>query len=152
MERDSQYYIDKGFIDVSDNAEFRKIADAASCFGKEYRGLQRSYFKHPRETGKRLWFPKFYENKEWSNRISDDETAIISTSKLPHKVEENVDKVLAENNDSIIVFGRSKNAEGKMMYHFKGEYRLNASASNYEKGLVYERIGTRVQTYPNAQS
>jgi hypothetical protein len=148
MQRDSQYYIDKGNIDISDKAEFRTIAEAASCFGKKYRALQRSYFRHPKQMGKRLWFPKFYENKEWDNRISSDEETIVSTSKLPNKIRENVDEIKAQKNDSVIVFGRIKNIAGKMTYQFKGEYELDENASNYENGLTFRRIETSVKTYP----
>lgn len=150
MERDSQYYIEKGYIDLHDDAEFRIITDAASCFGKQYKRLQRSYFRHPKERNKRLWFPKFYENRDWNNQISADESVIISKSNFSEKTKEEVNKTNKDEDFIVIVFAHEKNATGKLMYLFKGEYQLNQSETNYENGHVWERIGTSVKTYPSA--
>lgn len=148
MKRNSQYYIDKGFIDLNDDAEFRLIADAASCFGKKYNGMQRSYFRHPSEPDKRLWFPKLYPNGEWINEISADESVITSKSVFPEKTQEIVDKIAAAEDYVLIVFGREENDFGNLMYRFKGEYQLDHDMTNYENGHVWRRIATRVKTYP----
>lgn len=150
MEKESQYYIDKGFIDVEDDAEFRIIADAASCFGKKYKGLQRSYFRHPKESDKRLWFPKFYENKEWENQISGDESVITSKSKFAEKNREEIDNIKPDEDYIVITFAREKNSQGKLMYRFKGEYQMDKTSTNYENGYVWRKIATRVKTYPNS--
>ncbi len=85
-EQNPQTYITNGYIDASEDVAFRTMADAASCFGRDYsRGLQMSYIFHPTESTKRLWFPKFYENEEWSNQISGDEVTITEFSKIPEK-------------------------------------------------------------------
>ncbi len=34
------------------------------------------------------------------------------------------------------------------MYRFKGEYKMDTEATNYEVGCIYRRIATRVNTYP----
>lgn len=149
MEKDSQYYIDKGYINIDDNAEFRTIANAASCFGKNYKGLQRSYFRHPKELNKRLWFPKLYENREWNNQISEDELEITSKSKFSERNQQEIDKIDADKEYIVIVFAREKSHSGNFMYHFKGEYQLDHSTTNYENGHVWKRIETRVKTYPN---
>jgi hypothetical protein len=147
MERDSQYYIDKGFIDIEDDAEFRIMADAASCFGKDYKGLQRSYIPHPKEFGTRLWFPKLYENDEWKNEISNDETIITAVSKFPAKAREEIDKIDRSKDLFVIVFSREKGSSGRLMYRFKGEYQLVHEKTNYETGHYWKRIKTRVKTY-----
>ncbi|MEO6588168.1 MAG: hypothetical protein ABIP06_02470 [Pyrinomonadaceae bacterium] len=149
MERDSKYYVDKGFIDVSDDAEFRIIADAASCFGKKYKGLQRSYFRHPKESNKRLWFPKLYENKEWENHISSDESFITSKSKFPERNQQDIDNINPSEDYIVIVFTREKNSSGNLMYRFKGEYQLDQNSMSYENGHVWRKIENRVKTYPN---
>ena len=150
MERDAQYYIDRGYIDVNDGAEFRTIAAAASCFGKKYRGLQRSYFRHPKEPNKRLWFPKFYENDEWSNRISADKAVITSKSNFPERNRQEIDNINPDEEYIVVVFAREKNLSGNLMYCFKGEYQLDQNAMSYENGHVWNKIGTRVKTYPNS--
>jgi very-short-patch-repair endonuclease len=147
-EQSPQTYIERGYIDLKDDVAFRTISDAASCFGKKYLGLQRSYFSHPTEPRKKLWFPKLYKNGEWNNQISNDEETIISTSELSEKVKENVDKIVAQGNESVIVFPRVKSPLADLMYRFKGEYKLDLEASNYQIGLIYRRIATRVKTYP----
>lgn len=150
MERDAQYYIDKGFIDESDNAEFRTIAEAASCFGKNYKGLQTSYFRHPKERNKRLWFPKFYENKHWENKSSADESIITSKSKLPERNRDEIDNIKPTEDYIVITFARENNASGKLMYRFKGEYQLDKDLMSYESGHVWKKINSRVKTYPSS--
>jgi len=150
MERDSQFYIDKGYIDTDDNAEFRIIADAASCFGKSYKGLQRSYFRHPKESDKRLWFPKLYENCEWNNQISDDEAIITSKSRFAERNGQEIDKTDANEEYIVVVFAREKSRSGNFTYRFKGVYQFDHKTTNYENGQVWRRIETCVKTYPHS--
>jgi hypothetical protein len=150
MKRDSRYYIDKGFIDVSDGAEFSLIADAASCFGKKYKGLQRSYFRHPKEPKKRLWFSKFYENDDWDNQISLDESIITSKSKFPERNQQEIDNINPNEDYIVIVFARESNSLGNLMYRFKGEYQLDQDSMSYENGHVWRKIENRVKTYTNS--
>jgi len=149
-EQSPQTYIERGYIDLKDDVAFRTMADAASYFGRKYEGLQKSYIRHPTEPNKRLSFPKFFENKEWNNQISDDEETITEISKIPEKVNEHIDWVIANNPDSRIVFAKVKSPLGDIMYRFKGEYKLDLEATDYERGLVWKRIGTCVKTYKNA--
>lgn len=149
MEQNPQTYIDKGYIDVKDNVAFRTMADAASCFGKDYRkGLQKAYIRHPVESSKRLWFPKFYENEEWVNQISDDEETIIEFSKISERFDDHFEKGLSEKTESRIVFAKVKSPLGDLMYRFKGEYKLDREAAKQLNRLVHCRIATRVKTYP----
>lgn len=148
MERDAQYYIEKGFIDVSDNAEFRTIAEAASCFGKKYIALQRSYFRHPKEREKRLWFPKLHDNNAWENTISSDQSVIISKSKFPERGKAEIDSIKPDEDYIVVTFTRDKNSEGKMMYRFRGVYELDKNAMSYENGQIWRKIADRIKTYP----
>jgi len=148
MEQNPQTYIDKGYIDIKDDAAFRTMADAASCFGKKYKTFQNTYIHHPIEPDKRLSFPKFFENEEWNNQLSDDEETITEISKIPEKVKEHIDRVTADKSLSRIVFAKVKSSLGDIMYRFKGEYKIDLEATNYETGIVWRRIATRVKTYP----
>ena len=150
MEQNPQTYIDKGYMDIEDDVAFRTIADGASCFGRYYKGLQKAYIPHPIEPNKRLWFLKLYKNDKWNNQISDDENTITEMSELPDFVQEHIDYCVAESEKTHtrIVFARVKSPLGDLMYRFKGEYKIDLEATNYQDGLIYRRIATRVKTYP----
>ena len=151
IEQHPQTYIDKGYIDIKDDVAFRTMADAASCFGRDYsKGLQLSYFKHPTEPQKRLWFPKLYKNDKWNNQLSIDENTIISTTESIEDSKANVDYIISQKHYSVIVFARVKSPLGDTMYRFKGEYKIDVESTNYEVGGIYRRISTRVKTYPNS--
>jgi len=154
-EMNPQTYIDKGYIDVNENVAFRTIADGASCFGRDYSGgMQKAYFPHPVEPNKYLWFMKAYENEQWNNNLSDDEETITEFSKIPELFRSHIDQNIADAKriHSRIVFARVKDALGLLMYRFKGEYQIDLDASNYDVGLIYRRIATRVKTYPYTHS
>ncbi|MFN0141247.1 MAG: AbaSI family restriction endonuclease [Pyrinomonadaceae bacterium] len=146
-EQNPQTYITKGYIDATEDVAFRTIADAASCFGRKYRGLQTAWVAHPTEKGKRLWFPKLYENAEWKNSISPDEETITEVCIIPDQGRNHVDQILNDPTISRLVFARVKGPLGDVMYRFKGEYKTDKNATNYETGAVHKRIETRVNTY-----
>ncbi len=146
-EQNHQTYVDKGYIDVNEDVAFRTIAEAASCFGKDYsKGIQLGYFRHPTEPKKKLWFPKLYKNDKWVNKLSTDEETIISATELVEDSKANVDYILSQKDYSVIVFAKVKSPLGDIMYRFKGEYRIDEEATNYEIGGVYRRISTRIKT------
>jgi len=150
-EMNPQTYIDKGYIDVIENVAFRTIADGASCFGKDYSaGMQKAWFPHPVEPYKFLWFLKLYENEKWDNQLSADEETITELSKDPNTFREHIDRNVRETEriHSRIVFARVKGPLGDLMYRFRGEYKMDLEATNYEVGCIYRRIATRVKTYP----
>lgn len=148
-ERDPETYIRIGYIDALDDIAFRTMAEAASCFGKYYVGLQRAWIPHPVEKGKRLWFPKLYENDEWSNSLSPDENTITEFCKKPGQLQQHVDGVRADTTVSRLTFARVRSPLGDLMYRFKGEYKTDKEATSYESGVIHRRIETRVNTYPN---
>ena len=142
-------YIEKGYIDVKENVAFRTSAEAASLFGKFYRGLQRGSVWHSKEASKLIWFPKLYPNGVWDNRLSDDENIILDKHVSPDEAKEHIDRALRQDvGDSRIVFGRVQNPSDGKPYRFKGEYQLDRQATNYQDGVVWRRISERVKTYP----
>lgn len=148
-ERDPITYLAKGYIDLEDDVAFKTMADAASCFGKSYKGLQGGGNKHPKEPQKLIWFPKLYENKSWRNSISEDETEIreIKISELPERARDYIDQGRI-GLQYRIVFARVRGPLGDTMYRFKGEYQLDRQATTYQQGLVWRRVSERVKTYP----
>lgn len=150
-EMDPLTYIQLGYLDVAENVTFRTIADAATCFGRDYRaGMQKSYFPHPREPNKKLWFPRLYPNADWDNQLSNDEETIIYASLDPAIRNEHIDKMVndAQNYPVRIVFARVNDPLGGLMYRFKGEYRVDLDVTNYDTGIVLRRVATKVRTYP----
>lgn len=147
-EQSPQTYVNRGYIDLKDDVAFKRVVDAINCFGCEYKGFQQGSVKHPKEAGKRIWFPKLYENEGFDNQISDDETIIKSRRLDKAANRQFVDKWI--NKEKIrIVFARVKSPLGDLMYRFKGEYELDFDETNYENGFIFKRIATRVKTYPN---
>jgi len=147
----SQTYIDRGYIDLADDVKFRTIKDACNCFGHDYTGCQRSNAPHP-DKDIMLWFPKLYPNEEWNNQITDDEETIIERNeddeKARNHVRSHINQIKGEQHKRII-FARVKGNLGDILYRFRGLYKLNLQESSEEKGLVWNRIATRVKTYPN---
>ena len=153
-ETNPKTYIDKGFIDLSDDCSFRTMVDAANCFGNciKPKGIWRGGAKHPNEEGKIIWFPKLYSNKEWNNSISTDERIITEISAESNKIQAHIDSVLNSKIYNRIVFARVKGPLGDIMYRFKGEYKLNLKKSNQNNGLIWERILEKVSTYPQQRT
>ncbi len=148
-EQDPQTYIDKGSISLRDDCAFRTMVDAARCFGRDYKpnGIRKGGIKHPKEKGKMIWFPKLYKNGKWNNGISADETEITEIDESPETARSGIDRVLLGNIHRRIVFAKVKSPLGDIMYRFKGEYELEKELSNYDSGLLWKRVSTRVDTY-----
>jgi very-short-patch-repair endonuclease len=150
-EMDPITYINLGYLDVADNVAFSTIAEAATCFGQDYRnGMQLSYFPHPSEANTKLWFPRLYPNADWDNQLSTDENVITYASFDPDRRNTHIDEMVADGRTSPtrVVFARVVDALGVRVYKFKGAYQFDFDATNYETGIVLNRISTRVNTYP----
>jgi very-short-patch-repair endonuclease len=147
-ELNPQTYIDKGFIDLNDDCAFRTMVDAANCFGNTYKpkGIWTGGAKHPKESGKIIWFPKLYKNGEWNNSISNDEKEIREISEIPENARPHIDNILKQQFNRI-VFARVKSPLGDIMYRFKGEYELDRNRTNYTDGLLWRRVSEQVKTY-----
>ncbi|WP_417880539.1 hypothetical protein [Vibrio sp.] len=142
-------YVKLGYISTSDNVAFKTIKDACNCFGHSYLGFQRAGTHHPYHSDTILWFPKLFPNGVWNNVISDDENIIIER----HEEEAAKKHVLMhlENKEKYkhkrIVFAKVKGNLGDVLYRFRGLYELDTKKSNYQTGLVWKRISTKVETF-----
>jgi len=142
-------YIKLGYIDIKDNVAFHTIADGCNCFGHNYKGYQKAGAKHTQYPDIGLWFPKLYENDDWKNSESDDQTIITEkpkTEKYKKFTEdylENIDNELSKQ----IVFARVKDNLGNILYRFRGMYELDKERSINSYSLVWNRIETRVETF-----
>lgn len=145
-EFDNQQYIDKGYIDVEDNAMFRKSVDACNCFGLNFKGFFRGGVHHPFKDNVHIWFPKLYKHKEWDNQISLDENTIYERNINPEKNKEEITKRLNSSRNIRYAFVHSKDNIGRTLYRFKGEYTLNRKKTIELQKAVWERTNTRVET------
>lgn len=148
-EFNSQTYIERGYIDVSDNVAFKTIKDACNCFGHNYSGYQRAGASHPNPEIM-LWFPKLFPNGEWDNQISDDEETITERNEDREKAKEHVISHInnkEKHKHQRIVFAKVKGNLGDTLYRFRGLYKLDIKKSNENIGLVWKRTETRVKTY-----
>ncbi|TDO19354.1 AbaSI family restriction endonuclease [Pedobacter duraquae] len=149
QEFNSQTYIKKGYICITDHVAFRTMVEAANCFGNYYKpnSIWTGAARHPAEVNKFLWFPKLYKNGVWNNTISSDESIITEISEDKGKVKISVDKALKDCLMLRIVFARVKGSLGDTLYRFKGEYQIDMLRTNYTNGVVLYRVKTRVKTY-----
>lgn len=151
MEQDSNTYIQRGYIDLSDDVAFDKIVSAVNCFGHNYAGWQRGGASHAFEEGTIIWFPKLFPNGEWDNIITDDENTIYERNVNDDKAVAHIEKTISEGIHTRIFFAKVKDSLGKTKYRFKGKYTLSVEETDFEKGLVWKRVATRVRTYKCAQ-
>ena len=56
----------------------KEATEAMRCFG--YESTKEQYGQLG--TGKKVWFPKLYENTPWNNELSDDFKRIIMRNKI----------------------------------------------------------------------
>lgn len=146
-EQNPQTYIDKGFIDVSEDVAFKNSYLAANCFGHNYRGFQKGAANHPNERNTIIWFPKLYPNGIWNNGISDDESTITEICEISEKAQKHIQSILNNPTHKRIVFARVKSPLGDIMYRFKGKYELDIEKSNLESGLFWNKTSDTVKTY-----
>lgn len=146
-EFNNKQYIDKGYIDVKDNAVFCRSVDAYNCFGNNYKALMRGGAIHKYIHNVNIWFPKLYQNGEWINDITFDENTIYESNVDFIKNAKAVKDWLATDRYIRYVFAQSKDNLGRTLYRFLGEYTLNREKTIKEQKAVWERTNTRVKTF-----
>lgn len=146
-EFDNRKYIDKGYIDVSDNAVFRTQKDVYNCFGFNYENnVQRCCINHKYIGNVSIWNPKLYPHGEWTNEISLDESTIYEVNNDEKKNNRKVKMQLVHPRDVRYVFAQSKDNLGRVLYRFKGEYTLDKEETKVLQKVVWKRTSNRVKT------
>lgn len=143
-EFDPEYHRKRGYLSVSENPAFRTILDASNCLGQNYKGVQRAWFKSKVYENHNLWFPKFYENNDWDNRISSDGKTIFEKCKIDGRKDTHYYDLINQPTKRI-VFPRSIDNLGFVLYRFKGIFETDKERSSPENGMVYKRIDTRIE-------
>jgi len=148
-EQNPATYITRGYIHLNDDVAFPTMVDTVKCFGRTYKpnGVWKGGVKHPKEWGKMIWFPQLYYNGKWNNSISDDETVIYEKPANENDLGEHLEESLRTAGVQRIVFAKVKSPLGDTMYRFKGEFKVDMEKTNSQNGVVFKRIGERVNTY-----
>lgn len=135
---DPETHIARGFIDSSDNVAFVTHRDALRCFGYKKGHLQKAVWRIPK-TRSWVWFPKFYENNDWDNSLSEDGKTITETYKGEDPKHLNREDPV----NTRIVFAHDRDALGYTLYRFLGEYIPDPEGSN-ARTRRYILINTRI--------
>lgn len=142
--------VSSGKLAVEDRPRFRTIAAAANLLGQNVNGMQKSFFRSKRYAGYKLWFPKFYKNMLWDNKLVDD-VEILGKYNLrfgdliqekPMRLEDaslHFQKLIDER-DRRIVFPRFVDNLGVVVYRFMGVYEVDTALSSVHGGMIYRRI------------
>ena len=140
--------IEKGFIDIKDDIQFRTHADVLRLFDFDLKVHQRAGAKHPHDEGVYIWFPAFYQNddNDWENTFGVNEDSVFERRKIDNAsyLEE-----LSETPEwhKRILFAKIA-PFGKVFYKFKGVYHFDPELSQKAKKAVYRRVATTAKLYP----
>ena len=139
-------HLEAGYIEVDAHAAFRTHKEALQCFGYDKGHLQKAVWNLPASTvnalGKEgawmVWFPKLYEYKDWSNRISDDGTEITEECKIPNHTYTDIW-------DRRIVMAHARDELNRTLYRFLGVFEV---IPEFSTGRVrkFRRVETRIPT------
>ena len=121
--------LEKGFIDIEDNVDFRTHSDVMRLFGNNRINTQISFYKHPVEPGVHIWFPVFYQDasNDWENTWSQNQETAFERRKIENAA---YLKEMSESADrhTRILFAKLA-PSGKASYKFKGVYKFDPELS-----------------------
>lgn len=135
-----QDYYEKGYISADENALFRTKTAALRCFGFGKKSLQQASWRVKERPGYCVWLPRFVNQGEWTNTLSDDGKEIIeehSSGKTKVKVEKEL--------PFRYVFGKIDDVLKNTFFKFLGEYHIDLSVST-DVRRVYNLRATSVKT------
>lgn len=139
-------HIDRGYISIGPHSAFRYQKDALRCFGYTKGHFQKGAWNLPPETVEEIelsgtcmvWFPRLYEQKRWTNSLSDDGCIITEINKNP-------EEGYSERWDKRIVMARSRNALNQTLYRFVGVFEVIPEYSSGNERR-FRRIAKSVKT------
>lgn len=135
---DPTTHIAQGFIDSKHNVAFANHRDALRCFGYTKGHFQQAVWKTP-NVRSWVWFPKFYENDDWENSLSEDGKVITETYKGVHQKGFNREDPV----DTRLVFAHDRDALGYTLYRFLGEFEPDKEGSD-ARTRCFRLIKTRI--------
>lgn len=151
-------FLEVGEVKVSDNLRFRTIMDASNFFGQEVEGMQRGFFKSKKYPKFNMWFPKFYKNNSWDNKLVEDaefllkndckygdliQEKLLEKPKGQHQMQKHYNNLINENIQRIVL-PRFRDNLGFIVYKFMGIYKVDKELSSIEGGMIYRRISEKL--------
>ena len=120
--------LEKELLCIKDSIRFKTITDIARCFGKQYKNMQRCYFKI--KDNYNIWCPQlsikdnegnFHSTNTggWINYLSEDWKTLYETNETNKKVANPESKEIVR-----ITFARTKDAFGRTNYRFVGSFKF----------------------------
>ncbi|MED4284956.1 phosphoribosylaminoimidazole carboxylase [Priestia megaterium] len=141
-------YIEQGYIDADDNISLKTVADCCNVFGAGYNnGYQQSGAPHKFEENTDIKRLNFFPNKEWNNKLHNNEDVFTEYSTDQIRNEDYFNKRMFERNQRTALFAYSKTSTGNFEAVFKGLYVLNREESKKTGVLTYNRISKIMPTY-----
>ncbi|MFB8425127.1 AbaSI family restriction endonuclease [Priestia megaterium] len=141
-------YIEQGYIDADDNISLKTVADCCNVFGAGYNnGYQQSGAPHKFEEDTDIKRLHFFPNKEWNNKLLNNEDVFTEYSTDQLKNEDYFNKRMFKYNQKTALFAYSKTSTGNFEAVFKGLYALNREESRSKGVLTYNRISKIMPTY-----
>ena len=140
-----QTYIEKGFLDADEDVLLLNGKDVMRCFDTTYNSHRGGGRKHPHNNDVFIWMPKFFENTQWKNTISEDYKVIIEQCKDEVERIGKAEK-WKKGPQYRIVFARVKSSlllKNQFMFRFYGLYKLKVADD--VKGAIWELEHKRVE-------
>lgn len=136
----------ENLLSIDDDIVFDKIVEVCNYFGHDYEGYQRAMAGIPGQEDKKLWFPKFYENDEWDNKISSSGKEITEIKKKGNKdrVEEFINNIEYES-ERVVFAGIKDENSGEIGYKFQGIFKANKEKTKDRGVAVYDRISPEIK-------
>lgn len=124
---EAEYCINKGFIDVNDDVQFKTIRDVSDLFNKQYSGFQRSWIKVYDDWKIVASCYQMPENNLYTNMLSVDGNRFCYSLKEDNDVkkEETVKGIIEHEMETTYLFLKYPNSKG---YKFVGIFEKDIDA------------------------
>ncbi len=159
-ENDVRTYLERGYIEVADKAQFPTIIECHQLFGyglkrskKTFRGAK----KHSVKSNVWVLPASKYNSGDWINELSDDGETFFESAGPQCKQDwtylRNLKKREGERGFSEYhIFLKERDAFGTVCYVFAGNFQIDWKTSDKEQRIVYKKIGDKVKTYTEKQA
>lgn len=141
------YYINKGFIKVSDNAKFKSIDIIGELFNIKVPFNQKLHGYVHIKDNIYFWCPTLKingdecDNNAWENEISEDGQTIYENQK--EKSNHYISDVLVED-PTRYIFTKYKDETGSMIYKFKGVFKLDVEETLKTNQRTWKKVSDEI--------
>lgn len=148
---DASVFIDKGYIEVADNAQFKTSQEVSKLFNKGYKPGSRILYFSTNESNAYVWCPKLslndgdFEKLKCKNTISADGNVIMEFHKTNN--EDFWAKAIKNPHcpEKRFVFPQYKCSDGRLAYKFRGVFQLDIEETEKRKVRIWRKIKDRLE-------